>query len=147
MKNFKFKVAFNESIAAVQEDSYGSHQENREERIPLGALLWPGTRRDWGVGAHAQNGENAVQVCTSVAKDGTGHAHSANYKVEFFVMVFVFNRAFLTGYKQFQLTDTQFLWENCCNTFKIFLTNRYIANGYARVVFRVWANVRFKFTL
>lgn len=76
-------MAFNESIAPVQENSHGSYQENWKEGIPLGAVLWSGTHWDWGVGAHAKNGQDAVQICSSAAKDGTSNPHTTHYKVKY----------------------------------------------------------------
>ena len=77
----KPQVAVHESASPVQENSHGGNQENWEEGIPMGALLWLGSHRDRWAGAYAQNGQNTVQVCPSAAQNGVSHPHPTHNKV------------------------------------------------------------------
>ena len=77
----KPQVAVHESTAPIQENPHGGNQENWEEGIPMGALLWLGSHRDRWAGAYAQNGQNTVQVCTSAAQNGVSHPHPTHNKV------------------------------------------------------------------
>ena len=77
----KPQVAVHESTSPVQENPHGGNQENREEGIPMGALLWLGSHRDRWTGAYAQNGQNIVQVCPSAAQNGVSHPYPTYNKV------------------------------------------------------------------
>ena len=77
----KPQVALHESTAPIQENPHGGNQENWEEGIPMGALLWLGSHRNWWAGAYAQNGQNTVQVCPSAAQNGVSHPYPTHNKV------------------------------------------------------------------